>query len=223
LATAPKPRPPAAEAPPFRTVADLLDGLGRVPPRRVRWSPLPGTATERDLLAALARKDGLCELIDGALVEKTMGFDESCLTGLLIAALVNHVARHRLGVVSAPDGLIRLAPGLVRAPDVAFTSRARLRGRKKGDPILHVAPDLAVEILSKSNTRREMDRKLREYFAAGTLLVWYVDPRARTVRVYSSPDRPTLLTASDTLDGSPVLPGFLLPLRDLFDAPQDRA
>jgi Uma2 family endonuclease len=77
-------------------------------------------------------------------------------------------------------------------------------------------PDLAVEVLSKSNTEKEMKRKLREYFEAGTRLVWLVDPKARTVRVYTSPRKFKLLTEDQTLDGGEVLPGFELSLRKLF-------
>jgi Uma2 family endonuclease len=150
------------------------------------------------------------------LVEKVMGFEESCLAMLLGHFLLAFVQQRKLGIVSGPDGPARLSPGKVRLPDVAFFARARLRGRKKRDPILDLAPDLAVEILSKGNTRREMDRKLRDYFAAGTRLVWFVDPRKRTVRVYTEPDKPTVLSEGEILDGGAVLPGFTLELRALF-------
>jgi Uma2 family endonuclease len=73
-----------------------------------------------------------------------------------------------------------------------------------------------VEVLSKGNTPKEIQRKLKEYFLAGTRLVWVVDPRQRHVRVYTAPDRFVVLTEADTLDGGDVLPGFQLPLRELF-------
>ena len=78
------------------------------------------------------------------------------------------------------------------------------------------APDLAVEVLSESNTPREMEQKLRDYFAAGTSLVWYLDPRDRTVRVFTAVDRMTPLDESGILDGGDVLPGFRLAVRDWF-------
>src|SRR5207302_308329 len=80
------------------------------------------------------------------------------------------------------------------------------------EPIPELAPDLAVEVLSESNTRAEMDRKRQEYFRAGTRLVWEVDPRTRTVAVYNSADNPVTLRAADVLDGGSVVPGFSLPL-----------
>jgi Uma2 family endonuclease len=73
-----------------------------------------------------------------------------------------------------------------------------------------------VEVLSKGNTRQEMARKLKEYFLAGVLLVWYVDPKRRTVTVYTAPDQSVVRSEEETLDGGDVIPGFKLPLRKLF-------
>jgi Uma2 family endonuclease len=71
-------------------------------------------------------------------------------------------------------------------------------------------------VLSKGNTRKEMARKLDEYFRVGARLVWYVDPQKRTVRVYTARDRSVLLHEDQTLDGGDVLPGFSLSIRDWF-------
>ena len=78
-------------------------------------------------------------------------------------------------------------------------------------------PDLAVEVLSVSNTRGEMDRKLRDYFAAGVLLVWYLDPEKWQIAVYEAVDRVVHLDATGTLDGGTILPGFMLRVADWFD------
>jgi Uma2 family endonuclease len=83
-------------------------------------------------------------------------------------------------------------------------------------PIPNLVPDLAVEVLSLSNTADEIERKRREYFGRGTQLVWIIDLRARTVEVFTAPTVSTLLHESDTLDGGAVLPGFTLALRELF-------
>ena len=85
------------------------------------------------------------------------------------------------------------------------------------EPIPSLAPDLAVEILSEGNTKAEMERKLQEYFAAGTQLVWYFDPRSRTVTVYTAPDQFTILNESQTLDGGELLPGLVISLHELFE------
>jgi Uma2 family endonuclease len=79
-----------------------------------------------------------------------------------------------------------------------------------------VVPDLVVEVLSKGNTKGEMSRKLEEYFGAGVRLAWVVDPRKRTVRVHTTATRSRLLREPDELDGGEVLPGFRLPLTELF-------
>jgi Uma2 family endonuclease len=76
---------------------------------------------------------------------------------------------------------------------------------------------LAVEILSPSNTTREMRLKVREYFESGVRLVWIIDPVKRTAEVYSAPEVKRSLTESGTLDGGDVLPGFRLPLAKLFE------
>ncbi|WP_435007334.1 Uma2 family endonuclease [Tundrisphaera lichenicola] len=201
----------------IETVEDLLETLGGIDPKRVRIKPVLGTATEADLIAVNARKQGICELVDGVLVEKAMGFTESVLAGVILAILRGFIVPRNLGLVSGADGMLRLFPGLVREPDVSYISWERIPGGKfPSEPIGGFAPDLAVEVLSVSNTRAEMARKRREYFEAGVRLVWEVDPRARTVAAYASPEQFTLLDAAQTLDGGEVLPGFALPLSKLF-------
>lgn len=200
-----------------RTVADLLHRLGDVPASRVLIDPPLGTATEKDVIAAHARDGRLCELVDGVLVEKTMGYDESRLALELAIFLGEYLRRNDLGALAGADGSLRLMPGLVRIPDVSFIVWQRMPSADApGKPIPDLSPDLAVEVLSESNTPREMDRKLKEYFDAGARLVWYVDPRGRTVTVYTSPDEFTVLDESATLDGADLLPGFTLPLVELF-------
>jgi Uma2 family endonuclease len=199
------------------TIADLLEGLGGIPARRVLFKPTPGTATEQDLIAIHARTNRLYELVDGTLVEKAVGFDESRFAALMVGYLLKFLERHDLGTIVGADAFMRLFPGLVRAPDAAFISWGRYpRKKRRRGEIPTVAPDLVVEVLSKSNTPKEMKRKLEEYFRAGVRLVWYVDPAKRTVRVYTAVDRSTLLREGQTLDGGDVLPGFALSIRDWF-------
>lgn len=199
------------------TVADLLEKLGGIPPDRVRLEPPPGMATEEDLIAIQEREKRNCELVDGVLVEKPVGYVEASLATRISTLLSNFVDPHNLGNVAGESGSIRLLPGLVRIPDVSFVSWDRLPGRAIPDtPILDLAPDLAVEVLSRNNTKREMDQKVREYFLSGVRLVWIVDPRKRFFRVYTAPDRSRLLREEQTLDGGDVLPGLSLPLREVF-------
>lgn len=201
----------------IQTLEDLLEHLGGIDPARVRIRPPLGSATESDLEEVNGRKQGIFELVDGILVEKPMGLLESFLASAIIALLRGFIDPRNLGIVTSPDGVMRLLPGISRAPDVAFISWARIPGGPLSEKLLaDVVPDLAVEVLSPSNTKAEMARKRREYFEAGVRLVWEVDPRSRTVDVYRSPEDPSHLDASETLEGGEVLPGFVLPLGDLF-------
>src|SRR5262245_49926890 len=214
----------ATTLPADQTVADLLKRLGDIPAARVRLEPQPGTATERDVIKIHDRENRLCELVDGVLVEKVMGFDESRFALLLAAYLVDFLKQHDLGAVLGADGMMKLFPGRVRIPDVAFISWARYPKSKQGrGEIPLVAPDLAVEVLSKGNTRKEMARKLDDYFRSGVRLVWYVDPKVRTVRVYTSVNQSVVLTEDQELDGGEVLPGFLLSIRDWFAEAERRS
>ena len=203
------------------TLADLLDRFGPIPAERIRTSPPPGTATEQDVIDIEERESRLCELVDGVLVEKTVGIYESNLASRLIYFLNALVLKLDLGVVTAPDGMMRLAAGLVRIPDVSFISWNQLPGRRVPRvPIADLAPDLAVEVISPSNTSREMERRRQEYLAAGVRLVWYVFPEQQEVHVYTA-DRHEVLTIDQEISGGDVLPGFTLPLRQLFQQPEE--
>jgi len=199
------------------TLADLLEQLGNVPLNRIRVDPPPGTATEEDVVRAEGHTGRCCELIDGVLVEKTMGYLESLLAGAILEALRGFVRPRNLGIVLGADGTLKILSRQVRIPDVCFIRWDRFPGgRLPQVPIPSIAPDLAVEVLSPGNTEAEMERKLREYLEAGTELVWYVDPASRSVTVYTATGQGTILDGDATLTGGDVLPGFTLSLRALF-------
>jgi Uma2 family endonuclease len=203
--------------PTIHTLADLLERLGGVPLSRIRFQPPPGTATVADVIRIAEKEGKLCELVDGVLVEKAVGYNESGLALFLGGLLNAFVIPRNLGLVTGADGTVRLMPGLVRIPDVAFTNWDRLPGRQRpAAPVPHLAPNLAVEVLSDSNTPGEMAAKCHDYFTAGVEVVWEVDPQVRTVTVYTSPTDTTLLRPGDVLDGGVALPGFTLPVSELF-------
>ena len=202
-------------------VAQLLRRLGNIPAWRVRLEPPPGRATERDLIRhnESKLKTAICELVDGTLVEKAIGWTESVISGLTSSAILSFVRPRKLGTVLGADGMLRLAPGLVRVPAVSFFARGKLTRSQHGD--LAIAPlvgDLVVEVIRKRNTKPEIARKLREYFAAGSRLAWVVEPKSHTVRVHTAPDEFVVLGVDDWLDGGSVLPGFRLAVRELFES-----
>jgi Uma2 family endonuclease len=199
------------------TIADLIDELG-VSPNRIHLHPPPGTATEADVIALCDRKI-YCELIDGVLVEKAVGQYESRIAMWIGYFLLDYIERgHDLGVVHGSDSPHRFFSGQIRYPDVAFVSYDRLPdGKPTRDPIAPWVPNLAVEIISPSNTTKEMRNKLDVYFSSGVELVWYVYPDSRTVEVYSAAEELQTLAEEDTLDGNLVLPGFRLSIATLFE------
>jgi Uma2 family endonuclease len=201
----------------IRSLADLVARLGEIPLARIRFHPPPGTATIQDVIDIQAKEDCLCELVEGVLVEKVMGYTESLLAAWIGTLLNNFVLPRNLGLVTGADSTLELMPDLVRIPDVAFTSWDRMPGRRRPtQPVPRLVPDLAVEVLSQSNTPGEMSVKRDDYFTPGVRLVWEVDPSARTVTVYTSPTQSTTLQVGDDLDGGAVLPGFTVAVADLF-------
>lgn len=209
------------ESPPMSlTLTDLAERFGPMPAWRIRNVPAPGTATEQDVADIEARENRLCELVDGVLVEKTVGFFESIFAVRLARRLGDFVDENNLGVVTGEGGMMRLFPGLVRIPDVAFASWKEFPDGVTDEPVPNVVPDLAVEVLSEGNTKQEMDGKLEDYFGAGVRLVWFVEPRKKTVEVFTSKDASTVLSQNATLTGGDVLPGFSLPLTLFFAKPK---
>lgn len=203
------------------TAADLSDRFGAMPLWRIRFDPPPGTATEADVLEIHDRHNRLCELVDGVLVEKTVGTYESYLALEIAGLLHDFVSSRQLGVVLGADGFMRFAPGLIRIPDAAFISWDNWSTDEvRRQPIADLSPDLVVEVISKSNTPEEMDRKLHDYFEAGARLAWYIYPDKQEVHVYTSTQHRQVLSKQDTLDGGAVLHGFSVELADLFAEPK---
>ena len=203
---------------PVVTIGALFHQFGDIPLQRIVRDPAPGTATVEDVVRLDDHHDRICELIDGTLVEKAaMGFWESQLAYRLAAILVPFVEKSNLGVVAGEAGMMQILPNQVRIPDVSFIAWEDLKDSGFPDQAApNMAPTLAVEIISKSNTAREMERKLGEYFEAGSKLVWYVYPVKKEVNVYTSPTDVTVLCETDTLTGGRVLPGLNIELKDFF-------
>lgn len=159
------------------------------------------------------------DLVKGELRKMTPpGSEHGALTARLTVALGHHVEVNNLGVVFGAETGFKLAsnPDTVLGPDLSFVSNERIPAT--GIPIAYWpgAPDLAVEVISPGNTRREMEEKISEYLAAGVSLVWVVRPKQRTVTAHRSGQETQTLTESDTLDGQDVVPGFQYSIARLF-------
>ena len=149
------------------------------------------------------------ELVRGQVIrEPPAGFEHGDIGFQVALCLGTFVRQHALGkVLAAETGFVLFDdPPTVRAPDVAFVARDRLPADPRG--FARLAPDLAVEIVSPSNTVPEIQEKVFDYLDAGTKLVWVVEPRGRTVTVYCSRDQIRILTGEQEIDGGEVLPGF---------------
>lgn len=172
--------------------------------------------TAEDLLA-MSHASGRYELVKGVLVEMAPSGDTHTELGVWLAhLLINYVTPNDLGTVSGADGgyVLFHDPDTVRSPDVGFIAKARLKPRT--GKFYEMAPDLAVEIVSPNDTASEVRAKVKEYFQAGVRLVWVVYPNDRSVDVHR-PNQPTVsLEVGETLDGGEVLPGFTLPVKDIF-------
>ena len=164
------------------------------------------------------------EVIDGQVVETPrMGAEETWIANVLGQTLAPFVKSNRLGRV-AIEIMFSLGEGRnKRRPDLAFVSYGRwARGLRvnKGEA-WEVVPDLAVEVISPSNTMGKMSRKIRDYFAAGVVAVWVVIPETSEVQVWESPSLCRALHPGEELDGGAILPGFRMPVAALFEEGED--
>lgn len=160
-----------------------------------------------------------CELLDSEVSQRApTGEAHAFLANRFGRVLSIHVDTRHLGrVYSTELGFrIRRDPDTVRAPDVLFVIANRLRAGPPSSGFLEMAPDLVVEVVSPNDTAAEVQREMEDWLAAGVRLVWVVYPETESVVVYRSRTDHALLKIDDTLDGGDVLPGFSVPLKEIF-------
>ncbi len=160
---------------------------------------------------------GKYELVEGELVVVAAGREHEDVIFLLSNILSNYVIRYDLGRIYQASLGYWMKNGNLRSPDISFVSNARLHDMTR-DPkgFLHGAPDLAIEVLSPSNTVKAMKKKALEYFESGCRLVWLVVPDDRTVVVLRSDGSELILTTKDALTGGDVIPGFSVETGEVF-------
>lgn len=184
-------------------------------------APRQETRVTEEALYTLPDDGSRHELVAGRLVaEPRPAFDHGELQVRMAHLLVSFVAPRRLGRVVTESGFVLARdPDTVRGPDVAFVAAERFRKALPAPGrFFDGAPDLAIEIVSPSNRPEEIHGKVADYLAAGARVVWVLDPATRSARIYRTLLAPRTLGVGDSLDGEDVLPGFSLPLADLFEA-----
>ena len=159
------------------------------------------------------------ELVRGEL--RTMapsGFDHGVIIISLARRLANHVADHDLGFVTGAETGFRLSrdPDTVRGADVAFVRKDRVPKDQRPTSYFEGAPDLAVEVLSPSDTVEETEEKVDDYLQAGAQAVWVVNPRRRTVTVHAADGQPVIYRESETVDAGAIVAGFKVSVREIL-------
>lgn len=146
------------------------------------------------------------------------GFDHGAIIGRLQYLLARHVFEHELGIVAGAETGFRLSrrPDTVRGADVAFVRTERIPASGRPTGYFEGAPDLAVEVLSPTDTVEEIEEKVDDYLNGGCPLVWVVNPRRKTVTAYRADGDPKVYRENDTLDGGAVLPGFACRVGEVF-------
>jgi Uma2 family endonuclease len=175
--------------------------------------------TAEDLWRMPGNGRGL-ELVRGELREMApAGFDHGAVCVTIASLLHTHVRAHKLGVVVGAETGFVLArnPDVVRGADAAFVASARIPTTGRPVKYWDGGPDVAVEVLSPTDTVEQVEEKVDDYLAAGTPLVWVINPRRKTVTIYKPGGKPVILSETDTLDGGDVVPGFSCLVARIFD------
>lgn len=172
-----------------------------------------------DELFMMPDDDNRYDLIKGELRKMSpAGSEHGAIIVRLTVALGQYVEENDLGEVFGAETGFKLSsnPDTVLGPDVAFVSNEKIP--PTGIPVAYWpgAPDLAVEVVSPGNTRREIEEKIEEYLAAGVRAVWIINPKRRTVTVHRANAEPVTLAESDILNGEDVVPGFQYTIARLF-------
>ena len=165
--------------------------------------------------------DGLrYELVSGELVRMAAAKNyHGEIAAYVTGSLVPYVRRNRLGKVYIADTgfVLSLDPDHIRIPDVSFVKRENIERIGRPDSLWPEPPDLAIEVVSPSDRYSDVQEKVFNYLESGTLMVVALDSRVRTAAVYRSPTDITILTEADTLDGGDVVPGWRMPVSEIFE------
>jgi Uma2 family endonuclease len=182
--------------------------------------PRPDRPWNSDDLLALADEESRYELVRGDLLMMSPASPvQGNYAARLTAVLLQYVEEHNLGNVytAEPGFMLHAEPqSVIRAPDVAFVSMERIPPAEQQAGFWPLAPDLAIEIISPSETADSIQEKVQDYLTAGTRLVWLVYPRSKLVVEYQPAAQIRQYGLDESLDGGAVVPGFCYALQRLF-------
>jgi Uma2 family endonuclease len=159
------------------------------------------------------------ELVDGHLVERTTGAKSSRVTMILLRLLDSHAHANRLGLVFPTDCGYQCfpdQPNRLRYPDGSFIASGRLPGDQPPEGHVHIAPDLAVEVVSPNDMAYDIEQRIEDFLRAGVRLLWVVYPNTRRVMVFRPGGNVSRLNETEELTGEDVLTGFRCPVAEIF-------
>lgn len=171
-------------------------------------------------VAALPDDGHRYDLMRGKLIRMPpAGGKQGAIAGKLNWLVGNVVWPERLGCVytAEPAFVLARGPDTILCPEVAYISAERLPPVEERDQFMEIPPDLAVEVLSPSETARSSREKVDPYLEGGAQAAWVVDPLRRSVTVHLAGGEIEILSEDDTLDGGDVLPGFSVPVAEIFE------
>ncbi|MBA4181950.1 MAG: hypothetical protein C0506_15270 [Anaerolinea sp.] len=165
------------------------------------------------------------ELVDGEIAEVPMGSISSLIAGELFGQLWTFLRQRKARLLLPQESGIAIWPGRnrVRKPDLTYVRSSRLPGGRLPEGWLTVVPDLVAEVVSPGDRVEDLEQKLAEYREAGIPLIWVIYPATRTAHVLGANRQRRELGQDGVLDGEDILPGFSIPLADIFPEPEQQA
>ena len=214
---------PAADANPAVDEGALTLAAERLGVEESRIANASGDVTWDEWAGSYDANGRICEFVDGLLLEKSVGAEESGLAAKLLTLFENANEQLRAATKAEDppyhlltgDGAVKVGRN-GRVPDLSVLAMAAWKaaeGRRKVAP----PPILAVEVLSESNTAREMRQKRRDYFGAGVEEAWFADPEGLTVEVWTDEKKPVVYGVDDAVPCDRLFPGLRVPVKDWLE------
>jgi Uma2 family endonuclease len=200
------------------TISVTDEELMELPVRRIDGfgeKPAKASMTDEELMQ-LPKNGCKYEYVHGELVMSPAGLIQEKVGTRLIYLISSYLEDNPVAEILGSNAGFRMPSGNLRSPDISVVRLERLPDGEVPKGFGYFAPDLAIEVLSPNQTPASLREKIEEYFANGTQLVWLINEERRTVMVYRSPNDVLTLNEPDTIDGSPVLPGFACRVSEIF-------